>query len=156
MNKNKDQNKKKDSKEIPTDCLTQGENTNLFYKIPDSLKIKSRKLPEVSDKALDTILNNIMQKIEGLNFKQNTKRNLTHREVAEMKWCKKAEKERRLYITNADKGGAILILDAEIVYKIVLETLQNEEKYTKLNKDPCDNIKRDLKKLVNKYSNEGL
>ena len=131
-------------------------NTIIFHEIPDKLKIKSRKLPEVSDKALDTILNNIMQKIEGLNHKQNTKRNLTHREVAGMKWCKKVVKERRLYITKADKGGAILILDAEIVQKIVLETLQNEDKYTKLNKDPRDNIKKELKKMVNKYNGEGL
>ena len=45
-----------------------------------------------------------------------------------------------------------------MVYKIVLKTLQNEDKYTKLNKDPCDNIKRDVKKMVNTYtgSNEGL
>ena len=73
-----------------------------------------------------------------------------------MKWRKTTIKERKLYITKADKCGVTLICDADTVYNIVLEIHQNEKKYIKLNKDLRNNIKGGLKQLINKYSNEGM
>ena len=45
-----------------------------------------------------------------------------------------------LFITKVDKGGCILILDVAEVNKIMEETLNDEEKFEKMQKDPRPEI----------------
>ena len=55
--------------------------------------------------------------------------NLTLLEAKGQRWCKKAVKERRLYITKVDKGGCIIILNACDVDNLMRETLSDDSKF---------------------------
>ena len=61
-----------------------------------------------------------------------------------LKWCQKNTKDRKCYITRADKGGAILILDATMVDSVIKENLQNTKNYKVLDSDPRADIRQNL------------
>ena len=73
-----------------------------------------------------------------------------------MRWCKRAVKEKRLYITKVDKGGCILILQAEKVDEIMLSTLQDTNQFDKEEKDPRDKIKKLIKRTIKSYHEKNL
>ena len=74
--------------------------------------------------------------------------NLTHREADGLKWCQKNTKDRKCYITRADKGGAILILDATKVDEVIMENLQNSGSYSTIAKDPRADTRKELIALL--------
>ena len=78
------------------------------------------------------------------------KTNLTHRESKGLKWCLKNTKDRKVYITRADKGGAILIIDSSEVDKVILENLTDPSKFTVLVEDPRAKIRKSLIELLQK------
>ena len=53
-------------------------------------------------------------------------------------------RDRKIYITQADTGGCILIMDADKVHEIIVECLQDKTKYEKINTDPRDKIKKKI------------
>ena len=61
-----------------------------------------------------------------------------------------------IYITRADKGGAILILDSTTVLEIIKKELEDTSKYCCLEKDPRPEIKKLLKNTVVSHEEEGL
>ena len=65
-------------------------------------------------------------------------------------------KERKLYITKVDKGGCILILNANDVEILIQETLNDKERFAELRKDPRDLIKKIIKRAVCRYQKKNL
>ena len=113
---------------------------------PKKLKIKSRQLPDYNDNLLSHVVEKIKDGIRDIVPPKKKKQNLTLLEARGQKWCKKAIKDKRLYITKADKGGGILILDANKVDQIMTTTLNETEKFEKLLKDPRDETKKMIKR----------
>ena len=83
-------------------------------------------------------------------------KNMTHLEAAGQRWCQNAVKKRKIYITKVDKGGCILILCAEKVHEIMIETLNEEEMFQELKEDPRDYIKKLIKDTICEYGESGL
>ena len=77
-------------------------------------------------------------------------------EAKGQKWCRKMTSERKLYITRVDKGGCIIILDAERVHELMQSSLDDVEKFLKLEKDPREQIKKKIKSTVCSYAADGL
>ena len=73
----------------------------------------------------------------------NFQKNLTIQENEGLKWYQKITRTRTSYITKVEKGGSILIMDAEKVNKIILEKLENQTKFKKIKEDPQVNIKKE-------------
>ena len=53
-----------------------------------------------------------------------------------------------MYISQADKGGAILLLKPHEVHKIITTELQNTNKFKLLKKDPVKNLNRYILKTT--------
>ena len=118
--------------------------------------MKSRRLPDYNDNLLTHITEKLKDRVKNIVIPKKRRRNLTLLEAKGQKWCKRAVKQRRLYITKADKGGGILILDAEEVEKIMIETLSNKKNFKKLTKDPRAKIKKEIKKMVSGFGERKL
>ena len=69
--------------------------------------------------------------------------------------CQRAVRDRKLYFTKADKGGDILIFDADVFHNIISSVLRDEEKFTELPSDPRADIKSDIKHCIEHFE-EGL
>lgn len=74
--------------------------------------------------------------------------NLTHLEAAGMRWCRKMMRDRVLYFSRVDKGGSIIVLDAETVDKDIRANLENPAKYEKLTEDPRPRIRTKVLNMV--------
>ena len=99
----------------------------------------------------------ILSDVEGIALSDAKWKNLTFIERCGLKMCQKAVRDRKLYFTKADKGGAMLILDAETVDGIILSMLGDEEKFSKLGKtDPRARIKSDIKQRISQFEQDGL
>ena len=99
------------------------------WKTPTKLKIKGRSYPEINSKFCDQVMKKILSDVEGIALADIKWRNLTFIERCGLKMCQKAVRDRKLYFTKADKGGAMLILDADVVDGIILSMLGDEEKF---------------------------
>ena len=75
------------------------------------------------------------------------KLNMTIEEARGLKWCIENTRDRNVYITRADKGGAVLVLDAAEVDQIIRNYLQN----FKIIDDPRANIRSSLIELLRCY-----
>ena len=122
------------------------------WTIPSKLRIKSRKNPDLNDKLLDCITQKITDSVNHIELPKKKRSNLTVLEADGMKWCKKAMSERRLYFSRVDKGGCILILNADDVHKIMLDTLDSDEKFEKLENDPRNEVKKKIKNAIKGYT----
>ena len=98
----------------------------------------------------------IKDRIKNIEMPKRNRRNLTLLEAKGQKWCKRMISQRKLYITRVDKGGCIIILDANEVHNIMMDTLENRKKYEKLKKDPRDEIKKKIKKEICEYASRDL
>ena len=119
------------------------------------LKVKSRKNPDYNDR----LLNNITEKlndVSNITMPSKQQKSMTHLEAAGQRWCQNAVKKRKIYITKVDKGGCILILCAEKVHEIMIETLNEEEMFQELKEDPRDYIKKLIKDTICEYGESGL
>ena len=125
------------------------------WSIPAKLKIKGRSYPETNSKFCDTVIKKIMSDVEGITLSDKKWSNLSYIERCGLKMCQKAVRDRKLYFTKADKGGAMLILDAAVVDGIILSVLNDEEKFRKLPSDPRIDIRSTIKKRVSHFE-EGL
>ena len=119
------------------------------------LQIKSRKYPEYSENLLSHVTQKIKNRVDQIVMPKY-KTNLTLLEAKGHRWCKKVVRERKLYITKVDKGGCIIILDASDVDNLMRESLSDESSFEKINKDPCDVIKKNIKKILLKYEKKNL
>ena len=144
--KNKKEKDENDDKNEQTDTKSKVEVGEDDIINLGKLNIKSRKCPEMNDKLLDNVINAIQDGIENIKFTKKLKRNLTIQENEGLKWCQKMTRTRTVYITKVDKGGSILILNADIVDEIVLEKLE----------EPREKLKREIKRKIIKYTEDKL
>ena len=119
------------------------------------LNIKSRSYPEYNDNLLTHVTDQIKDAVNKIVLPKH-QRNLTLLEAKGQRWCKKAVQDRRLYITKVDKGGCLLILNADDVDKIMHDTLNDSKKFEKLDSDPRDGIKKDIKDAMSDYAKKNL
>ena len=122
--------------------------------IPKSLRVPSKSWPKLSHKPLSTFtekLDNITSNIKVTKPKSN----LTYLERTGAKWCLDQIKSEKLYISQADKGGAILLLDPKTVHEIISTELHNVNKFQKLKENPTKSFEQELKKATNKWVVEG-
>ena len=81
------------------------------------------------------------------NYKIKTrKKNLSTLHEEGMKWLKNKINNNEISVVEADKGGAILLVDPHFLETKVMEKVQNEELYEKL---PGDPRKDQYNKLIN-------
>ena len=92
------------------------------------------------DKQVNTILDRLVAAHDAAllnrNKKMSRKSNLTKNEIEGLKWLKEMSTKGKISVVQADKGGAILIVDPNLLRKKVLEKLENDQLYTKLQRDP--------------------
>ncbi|KAJ8048496.1 hypothetical protein HOLleu_00836 [Holothuria leucospilota] len=60
-----------------------------------------------------------------------------------------------IVIRQADKGGAVTILNTVDYIKEAESQLNNSSFYKKLTYNPCAQFKKDLKSMINTFSSEG-
>ena len=114
---------------------TQGETTEETGETEDlhkDLRIRSRKHPQHFNHPLfDEIRTRLMGFVTNLN-PYKPKSNLTNAEQRGKGWILKSIGQQKIFVTNADKGGATLILDYTTVMDTVRSELEKETKFTKL------------------------
>ena len=142
-----------------TDVMNSSENKETRisgWKPPAKLRIKGQSFPQLNSKLCDQVMKKIMSDIEGIALSDKKWKNLSFIEKRGLKLCQKAVKDRKLYFTKADKGGAMLVLDASVVDGIILSTLKDDEKFCELDVDPRGKIKSDIKQRVSQFEKDGL
>ena len=132
--------------------------------IPKQLRSISYSLrAPAPDKQVNTLVDRLVTTHDAalLNIKKkkNMKSNLTKNEVEGLKWLKENSAKGKITVVQADKGGAILIVKPGLLEKKVLEKLENPDLYTKLEKDPTSELKKELFELwklgkANKFVSE--
>ena len=121
---------------------------------PDELSPSGSSWPPETDKRVENLLEELKRTIEQAPKKKRTT-NMTHREVAGLKWCREKVRSRVLYITRADKGGSIYIFDADTVSSIIDQTLQDQSKYSPLPGDPRKSIRKNLNEILDTFIQKG-
>ena len=114
---------------------------------PSSMKPAASGHPIEQNRRVANLMTDLQNVVEQKQ-KQKRKSNLTHRERKGFAWCKKMVRERKIYISRADKGGSIYLFDTNTVDDIISETLENPAKFEELQQDPRKNIRQDLNTLL--------
>ena len=115
-----------------------------------SLEVSSKSWYKLSHKPLNTFTEKLDKVATNISF-QKPKQNLSYLEREGAKWCHRQIKTGNLYISQADKGGAILLLKPHEVHKIITTELQNTNKFKLLNKDPVKKIEQVLKTTMDNW-----
>ena len=123
---------------------------NTKIEAPRRLKPKGSDQPLYHDKRLEEIIEELQKRVVDIEKKQPVS-NLTHREVKGLQWCRNMVAQKKIYITKVDKGGSILILNASTVEQTMLETLENPDKFEKLDADPRPQIRLEIIEMIEKY-----
>ena len=130
-----------------------------FYKIqdqdkfnPDNENHKDLRIPSRSHapEQNSALLNEIKTKLLGfLTTFQPTKpsSNLTPAEERGKSWLVKMVKDQKLFITKADKGGAVLLFNFETALEAVRKEIWNPNKFTKL-QTPVDTKMKEVESSV--------
>ena len=101
----------------------------------------------------DTAVNDIIKNMEAELDQQLTRReakretikkNLSKEELEGLEWLECMTDEGKLSVVEADKGGAILIVNPELLRKKTHEKLENPNLYNKLAEDPTHNLHHEL------------
>ena len=114
--------------------------------IPKDLRIKSNSWPLFTSKPLQEVQKKINTFVDGIQITKS-KNNLTYLELTGLKLARSLVSSRKIYISQADKGGATLILDANVVHEAVLRELQNPIFYLQLQNDPMLQFQHTLRDI---------
>ena len=122
------------------------------------LRISSNKWPNIKNKLLDNVCSKITNLVNSIEVSKIKKyNNLTFLEKKGLHWCIKMKQNKIIHFSQADKGGAIVLLDPNVVNEVILSELQNPSKYILLPSDPRAKIESDLHNLCkNNLTNNGL
>ena len=117
------------------------------YSIPPKLRKNnySSVLPssdDVVNEAVDRMKSGLDEKLRRPPRKSTT--NLTTDEMKGLKWLENSIEQGKIAITQADKGGATLIVKPELLVKKTLEKLDNPNLYEKLIHDPTFSLHEEL------------
>ena len=126
------------------------------WKPSAKLKIKGKSFPQVNSKFCDQVMKKIVSDVEGITLSDEKWKNLSFVERRGLKLCQKAVKDRKLYFTKADKGGAMLVFDASVVDDIILSSLKDKERFSEIGSDPRGRIKSEIKQRIIQYENDNL
>ena len=128
-----------------------------LLKVPGRLKPKNLENPGLGfqNKRLENVIEKLSATVSSFKKKRPSS-NLTQLEAEGMRWCQKMVRERSLYFTRVDKGGAIIILDTETVEGDIRESLENPVKYTTLEGDPRVRIKTEIGVMVDELVEESV
>ena len=109
------------------------------------LRLPSHKWPVVKNKLLDHVSNKISNVADSLAISRFSKyNNLTFLEKRGLFWCLKMKRDYKVHFSQADKGGAIVLMDPNVVNQVILSNLQNPTKYVLLPSDPRSDIESSL------------
>ena len=105
--------------------------------------------PRDRDKTLDTVCDFLNKQ----NFEKNTKRkaNISKNEEAGINLLKN---NNEIIIKEADKGGAVVIMNKNHYKKMVMDHLNDKKTYKKVTKSCDNNTMTELKRLTEKFKNE--
>ena len=110
------------------------------------LKVKSRKYPTLTNPLLDEVKSKVLGWVSNFKPKHPIK-NLSPQAIRGRRWILNAVKNKELFVTKADKWGAIIILNYSTVTKTLEEELFDTTKYEVVSTDP-DSHREDINKLV--------
>ena len=109
--------------------------------------------PKRTHHSVNTYIDLVEKDIHAL-MKQSTKKpesNLTHKEHIAMK---ELAKRKNLIITNAHKGGAVVIIDRDSYIKEANPQLSDKTSYKQLTQDPTLQHSRMINQTIEKFKNE--
>ena len=130
------------------DLADQGKN------IHSDLSIKSKKHPDDSHPLLKEIKNKILNWVD--NLEQSSPRsNLTEGEKRGYHWVRKMVKEKNIFITKADKGGAILVMNYDDVVGAVENDLADIDQFEPIMEDALKVTEKKVKELVMNLDDKG-
>ena len=122
------------------------------------LKLSSNRWPSFNNKLLDNVCSKITNFVDSLKLTEMSKfSNLSYLEKQGLFWCMRMKNSGIIHFSKADKGGAIVLMDTEVVHSCILSDLCNELNYQKLFSDPRVNIGNNLNTLcLDNISSKGL
>ncbi len=82
--------------------------------------------------------------------------NLSKDELKGLRWLERKVSEGKIAVTKADKGGATILINPDILRKKSFEKLTNPSLYKKLDSDPTKDLQKELVDLWVKGKTEGL
>ena len=92
----------------------------------------------------DNMVNSHNVKLQNQKKINKYKKNITKDEEDGLRWLVKKTSAGEIAVVKADKGGAILIVYPSLLRQKVVDKLENEELYTKFDKDPTDKLHSEL------------
>ena len=99
----------------------------------------------------DPLIQSISNDLHGIINNKKKKpliSNLNDDEARGLKWLKSVVEKRELTITQADKGGAIIILDANVVHSLIIKELERVDIYEKLDGSPIERIQKSIEEMT--------
>ena len=122
------------------------DNTSPTESLHNDLRIPSKAHPLYQNALLDEIKSRVKSWVASFN-PDDPKSNISPQAIRGKAWIMKALKEEKIFISKADKGGAILILDYNKVIQKMEEELSNTEKFKLLENTEADQL-LEVKKSV--------
>ena len=125
-------------------------NTPNPHQIPPKVYQKSYYSAQLQD---DNNVNDIVKSMETEHdqklivrkiSKENRKKNLRKEEWEGLRWLTGMNNEGKLTVVQADKGGAIIVVNPDTLRKKTLEKLENLNLYEKLEEDMTRNLHHEL------------
>lgn len=143
-----------------TNTIDNSQNNNIVNRqaVHPKLKLKSNKWPVINNKLLDNVCNKITNLVNSLDITKIKKyNNLSFLEKKGLLWCINMKQTNEIHFSQADKGGAIVLMDPVTVNGVILSELQDPSKYSVLPSDPRANIESELLNICQtNLMNKGL
>ena len=99
------------------------------------------------------MLDIVVDYLNNQNFDNAAIKNKSNISKNEWEAIKSLRENDSIVINEADKGGAVVVMNKTHYYNIVVKILQDEETYKKTNQNCDKKVFKDLEKLVSKFSN---
>ena len=129
-------------------------NTNIKkFNEEDIFKPKSTWQPNNNHHTVTTFCEAVERDVHSQQRKHKISKNLTKDEI---KALHQLELREDIIITNADKGGAVVILDVEDYIKEANRQLQDETHYRKLKDNPTQLYTERINTAIDVFKNEGI
>ena len=91
-----------------------------------------------------------------MKSKKKLKTKYSNLTIQERKAMQELQSRKGIVITDADKGGDVVILDVEDYVKEAERQLNNKENYRKINYDPTTVNNETIHKVISRFQKENL
>ena len=123
-------------------CDDQDSNADAVH---HKLRLNSYKWPAISNRLLVNVTDKIKHFVNNLDITMTHKhKNLSFLERKGLSWCLRMKNTNKIHFSQADKGGATVLMDPVVVNQVILSELEDVSKYLKLVQDPRIEVKRKL------------